>query len=106
MPHNGHDLGEQPEENQDGGHHKATRIENLTVENLVRHFSAAQADVADDEQQGADSTLAGKIIAGLAVRNKLPYLYTIGFSYKLVNLLIKILPVSLSQKLIYMLYAR
>ncbi len=69
-------------------------------------ISRSVSRMEKDEQQGADSALAGKTIAGLAVRGKLPYLYTIGFSYKLVNLLIKILPVSLSQKLIYLLYAR
>ncbi len=59
-----------------------------------------------DEQQGTDSAVSGRTIASLATGSKVPPLYTIGFSYKLVNILIKILPVSLSQKLIYMLYAK
>ena len=50
---------------------------------------------------------AGMGISGaLAASGHLPPLYTIGFSYKLVNILIRILPVSLSQKLIYRLYAK
>ncbi|MBQ1757457.1 MAG: SDR family oxidoreductase [Erysipelotrichaceae bacterium] len=69
-------------------------------------ISRSVSRMEKDEQQGTDSTVSGKTIASLATGSKLPALYTIGFSYKLVNLLIKILPVSLSQKLIYMLYAK
>ena len=59
-----------------------------------------------DELSGASSTAAGKAIASLAQRTHLPALYTIGLSYKLVNFLIKVLPVRWSQKLIYLLYAK
>ncbi|MBQ2309413.1 MAG: SDR family oxidoreductase [Erysipelotrichales bacterium] len=59
-----------------------------------------------DELGGTDSAITGNTIASLAVRKKLPALYTVGFSYKLVNVLMKILPVRLSQRLIYGLYAK
>ena len=59
-----------------------------------------------DEQSGMTAQKAGEIIASVALRNRLPYLYTIGISYKLVSFLMKILPVNLSQKLIFQLYAR
>ena len=69
-------------------------------------ISRSVSRMEKDEQQGTDSTVSGKTIASLATGTKLPALYTIGFSYKLVNVLMKILPVGLSQKLIYMLYAK
>ena len=59
-----------------------------------------------DEQSGMRAEKAGEIIASVANRKHLPYLYTIGFSYKMVNFLMKILPVNISQWLIYQLYAR
>ena len=69
-------------------------------------ISRSVSRMEKDELGGADSSVAGKTIASVANRRKLPPLYTIGFSYKLVNFLMKILPVSLSQKLIYLLYAK
>ena len=69
-------------------------------------ISRSVSKMEKDEIGGVDSAVAGKTVAAVAVRNHLPPLYTIGFSYKLVNLLMKILPVSWSQKLVYRLYAK
>lgn len=69
-------------------------------------ISRSVSRMEKDELNGTDSAVSGKTIASLAASGHLPPLYTIGFSYKLVNILIRILPVSLAQKLIYLLYAR
>ena len=69
-------------------------------------ISRSVSKMEKDEMSGADSAVSGRKIAKLAVSYRIPPLYTIGFSYKLVNFLMRILPVSLSQRLIYMLYAR
>ncbi len=69
-------------------------------------ISRSVSRMEKDELNGTDSAVSGKTIASLAVSGHLPPLYTIGFSYKLVNILIRILPVSLAQKLIYRLYAK
>lgn len=69
-------------------------------------ISRSVSRMEKDELNGTDSAISGKTIASLAASRHLPPLYTIGFSYKLVNILIRILPVSLSQKLIYRLYAK
>ena len=68
-------------------------------------ISRSVSRMEKDEQNGTDSAVSGRTIAALAAGNHVPPLYTIGFSYKLVNILIRILPVSWAQKLIYMLYA-
>ena len=69
-------------------------------------ISRSVSRMEKDEQNGTDSAVSGKTIASLAAGNHVPPLYTIGFSYKLVNILIRILPVCLAQKLTYLLYAR
>ncbi|MBQ1826454.1 MAG: SDR family NAD(P)-dependent oxidoreductase [Erysipelotrichaceae bacterium] len=69
-------------------------------------ISRSVSKMEKDEMSGADSAVSGRKIAKLAVSYRSPPLYPIGFSYKLVNFLMRILPVSLSQRLIYMLYAR
>ena len=68
-------------------------------------ISRSVSRMEKDEQNGTDSAVSGKTIAALAAGNHIPPLYTIGFSYKLVNILIRILPTSWAQKLIYLLYA-
>ena len=50
MPHDGHDFGHKTYKNQDRSHHDTAGVENFTVEHVIRYFSAAQANVANDEQ--------------------------------------------------------
>ena len=81
---------------------KSAEGDNLYEGRITRSVSKMEKD----ELGGTDSAITGNTIASLAVRKKLPALYTVGFSYKLVNVLMKILPVRMSQRLIYGLYAK
>ena len=59
-----------------------------------------------DEQKGMSPEIAAKFISKIANKRKVKPLYTIGFQYKLVVLLMKILPSSFSNRIIGMLYAK
>ena len=59
-----------------------------------------------DEQTGMKPEVAGRYIAKIADKKCVKPLYTIGFSYKLVCFLCKILPCSLQNRIIGLLYAR
>ena len=85
----------------------AARVKSDQGDELYQgRISRSVEKMEKDEQSGTASSLSGKTIAKLALRRKLPPVYTIGFGYKLVNVLIRILPTGWSQKLIYGLYAR
>lgn len=58
-----------------------------------------------DERNGMSPAVAGKFIADKALRKKVKPVYTIGASYKAVVALVKILPVSLANKIIGTIYA-
>ena len=59
-----------------------------------------------DEQTGMDPAIAGHFIAGVAMSSSRRPLRTIGFSYQCAVFLAKILPASLLNRLIGMLYAK
>ncbi len=59
-----------------------------------------------DEQNGMDPAVAGRFIARVALRKRVAPLYTIGMQYKLVVALTKLLPTSLVNRLVGMIYAR
>lgn len=69
-------------------------------------ISRSVSTMEKDEKNGADPVYAGKFIAKIALKNKKKPLYTIGFSYKFVIFLYKILPCKILNKLIGLIYAK
>ncbi len=59
-----------------------------------------------DEQKGMSPDVAGRYIAKIALKNKPKPVYAIGFSYKAVCLLCKIVPCGIRNKIIGSLYAK
>ncbi len=64
----------------------------------------AVSQMERDERGGMDPARAGRFIARLAERRRVKPLYAIGFSYKAVCLLLKLLPSGLSSALIERIY--
>ncbi len=58
-----------------------------------------------DEQNGMDPAIAGKWIAGIALRRRCKPVCTLGFSYRCLCVLGKVLPLSLVNRLIGLIYA-
>lgn len=69
-------------------------------------ISRSVSNMEHDEQNGDSSEKAGKFIAKIALKKNVRQLYTIGFKYKLLVFLIKILPIELAYKVIYSIYAK
>ena len=69
-------------------------------------ISKSVAKMEHDEQNGMKPETAGAYVAKIALKKKVKPLYTIGFSYKCVCLLCKLLPCGLLNRLIGMLYAK
>ena len=59
-----------------------------------------------DEQNGVPAEVVGALIAKVALKKRVKPLYIPGFSYNLVNVLIRILPSGLANRLIGLLYAK
>ncbi|MBQ9924197.1 MAG: SDR family oxidoreductase [Clostridia bacterium] len=59
-----------------------------------------------DEQTGVPARKVGELIARVALKKRVKPLYIPGFSYNLVNVLIRILPSGLANRLIGALYAK
>ncbi|MCQ2087710.1 MAG: SDR family NAD(P)-dependent oxidoreductase [Bacilli bacterium] len=59
-----------------------------------------------DETHGASSMSVAKSIVRISKKKHPRVLYTIGFTYKLLGFLIKILPINLVNKILYMMYAK
>ena len=59
-----------------------------------------------DEQNGVPAQKVGDLIARVALKKRVKPLYIPGFSYNLVNVLIRILPSGLANRLIGLLYAK
>ena len=57
-----------------------------------------------DERKGMSAEKAGRYIAKIALKKRVKPLYAIGFSYKLITVLIKILPTGLANYIIGILY--
>ena len=59
-----------------------------------------------DEQHGVPAQKVGDLIARVALKRRVKPLYIPGFSYNLVNVLMRLLPSGVANKLIGMLYAK
>lgn len=59
-----------------------------------------------DEQNGMDPQLAGRYIAKLALKRSVKPIYAIGFGYKCLSVLCKLLPCRLRNWIVGLLYAR
>ncbi len=59
-----------------------------------------------DEQSGMSPEIAGKFIASVAMNKRNKPLYTIGFGYKCISLLVKLLPASLMNEIVKLMYAK
>ena len=59
-----------------------------------------------DERKGMDPQKAGDYIAKIALRKRVKPVYTIGFGYKTLSVLCKILPCRLRNDIVYLLYAK
>ena len=68
-------------------------------------ISKSVAKMEHDEQNGMDPAVAGAYVAKIALKDKPKPVYTIGFSYKAICVLLKLLPCRLSNWLIGKLYA-
>ena len=64
------------------------------------------ARMEHDEQNGVPAEKVGDLIARVALKQRVKPLYIPGFSYNLVNVLIRILPSGLANRLIGLLYAK
>lgn len=69
-------------------------------------ISKSVAVMEHDERNGMSSEVAGAYIAKIALKKKVKPLYAIGFQYKAVAFLVKIMPCGPANKLIGMLYAK
>ena len=58
-----------------------------------------------DERGGMSPEIAGRLIARLAEKKRIAPLYTVGFLYKCLALVFKLLPVALSNRILGMMYA-
>ena len=67
-------------------------------------ISKSVAVMEKDEREGMKPEVAGAYIAKIALKKKVKPLYAIGFVYKLFCVLMKILPIGLSNKIIGMIY--
>ncbi len=68
-------------------------------------ISRSVAVMERDEENGMAPEIAGRMIAGIAVKGRVKPLYTLGFSYKLLGFLHRLLPCSLVNRIIGMIYA-
>lgn len=69
-------------------------------------ISRSVAKMEKDEENGMDASTAGRMIAKIALSGHCKPVCTLGLSYKLLCLAGKILPVSLANKIIGMMYAK
>ena len=69
-------------------------------------ISRSVGKMENDENNGAPATKVGSFVAKKAVAKNVKPLYTVGFSYKLITVALKILPIRFANWVLYMLYAR
>lgn len=62
------------------------------------------ASMERDEEKGMDPEVAGKYIAKLCLKKKVKPIYTVGFGYKCLSLLCKLLPCGLRNRIVGLLY--
>ena len=63
------------------------------------------ASMERDEEKGMDPMVAGKYIARLCLKKNVKPVYTVGFGYKCLSLLCKLLPCGLRNRIVGLLYA-
>ncbi len=68
-------------------------------------ISRSVAKMEKDERGGMSPAVAGGLVARLAEKKHLAPLYTVGFGYKCLALLFKLLPAALSNRILGMMYA-
>ncbi|MCR4805138.1 MAG: SDR family NAD(P)-dependent oxidoreductase [Clostridia bacterium] len=68
-------------------------------------ISRSVAKMEKDERGGMSPDVAGSLIARLAGKKRLAPLYTVGFGYKCLALLFKLLPAALSNRILGKMYA-
>ena len=81
---------------------KSARGDDVYEGRISRSVSKMEAD----EQNGMDPAKAGAYIASMALRRRVPPVSTIGFSYKAVCALARLLPASLFNRIVGELYAK
>lgn len=69
-------------------------------------ISRSVAGMEKDEQKGMSPESAGRCIAKLALKKSVKPIYTVGFGYKCLSLLCKLLPCRLRNWIVGLLYAR
>lgn len=69
-------------------------------------ISRSVAGMERDEEKGMSAEFAGKYIARLSLRRKVKPVYTVGFGYKVLSALCKLLPCGLRNYIVGLLYAR
>ena len=68
-------------------------------------ISRSVAKMEKDERGGMSPDFAGRLVARLAEKKRIAPLYTVGFGYKCLALLFKLLPATLSNRILGMMYA-
>ncbi len=68
-------------------------------------ISRSVAKMERDERGGMSPDYAGHLVARLAEKKRVAPLYTVGFGYKCLALLFKLLPAALSNRILGMMYA-
>ena len=84
----------------------ARKKSELGDEEYGGRISRSVAVMEHDEQNGMKPEVAGAYIAKIALKKRVKPLYTIGFSYKCVCFLVKILPCGVLNRLVGMIYAK
>lgn len=69
-------------------------------------ISRSVAGMEKDEQNGMSPEIAGRYIAKTALKNAVKPIYTLGFGYKCLSVLCKLLPCRLRNWIVGLLYAR
>lgn len=64
------------------------------------------AGMERDERKGMSPETAGKYIAKIALKKRVKPIYTVGFGYKILSVLCRILPCGLRNRVVGLLYAR
>lgn len=85
----------------------AAREKNIKGDDVYQGRIARSVAVMEhDEETGMDPAVAGRYIAKLALKKKVKPEYAVGFKYKFLCLLAKLLPCGLRNRIIGMMYAQ
>ncbi len=85
----------------------AAREKNIEGDDVYQGRIARSVAVMEhDEETGMDPAVAGRYIAKLALKRRVKPEYAVGFKYKFLCLLAKLLPCGLRNRIIGMMYAK